>query len=293
MDIDGNTTHVDLHEPTPSKDSLHDSSTPYSFVLLSEGQTLTFEIGICEPPNSYGLFNEHHPSSSQFLASRLTHEDLMKWPEKLEDRHLFVRFRDSIFGWEKGSPALATLALYRKVLVDAQQAKLPPQGHPSRPAAWKRWWGGRSRTATEESVQSAVSSSASQNKLKDNMKEENAIHSQRAVSEPPLSPSPPSSPSMIPTNPVLSQAGTLVAHALTDSQPSATSPSPEKSRTYAKTLRLTSDQLKGLNLQKGKNTLTYTVQSSFSGVAVITARIFLWEQDYQVVISDIDGTITK
>jgi phosphatidate phosphatase LPIN len=68
---------------------------------------------------------------------------------------------------------------------------------------------------------------------------------------------------------------------------------PPQQKHFAKTLRLTSDQLKALNLKKGPNNVSFTVQSSFSGVAVITARIFLWESDYQVVISDIDGTITK
>ena len=44
---------------------------------------------------------------------------------------------------------------------------------------------------------------------------------------------------------------------------------------------------------KTEHVLSFTVQSSFSGVAVITSRVFLWESDFQVVISDIDGTITK
>ncbi|KAG0340748.1 hypothetical protein BG005_003135 [Podila minutissima] len=65
------------------------------------------------------------------------------------------------------------------------------------------------------------------------------------------------------------------------------------SKRYAKTLRLTSDQLKSLNLKKGSNTLTFSVTSSYQGKAVCTAKLFLWEHDYQVVISDIDGTITK
>lgn len=69
-------------------------------------------------------------------------------------------------------------------------------------------------------------------------------------------------------------------------------PSPHSKR-YAKTLRLTSDQLKSLNLKKGSNTLTFSVTSSYQGKAVCTAKLFLWEHDYQVVISDIDGTITK
>lgn len=62
---------------------------------------------------------------------------------------------------------------------------------------------------------------------------------------------------------------------------------------YAKTLRLTSDQLKNLNLKKGVNTISFSVKSSYQGTATCVAKVFYWDYDIQVVISDIDGTITK
>lgn len=48
-----------------------------------------------------------------------------------------------------------------------------------------------------------------------------------------------------------------------------------------------------LNLKKGANVISFSAVSSYSGVSVCTARIFLWESAHQVVVSDIDGTITK
>ncbi|KAF8931165.1 hypothetical protein BGZ47_000207 [Haplosporangium gracile] len=62
---------------------------------------------------------------------------------------------------------------------------------------------------------------------------------------------------------------------------------------YAKTLRLTSEQLQTLGLKKGANTVSFSVTSSYQGRATCVAKIFLWDHDSQVVISDIDGTITK
>ncbi|KAF8318234.1 LNS2-domain-containing protein, partial [Clavulina sp. PMI_390] len=76
---------------------------------------------------------------------------------------------------------------------------------------------------------------------------------------------------------------------LTASRPS--SPPPPPGRHYIKTLRLTSDQLKQLNLKKGANTITFSL--SASGAVACTARIFLWESSDLLVVSDIDGTITK
>lgn len=72
--------------------------------------------------------------------------------------------------------------------------------------------------------------------------------------------------------------------------PPPSDPVPE---TYVKTLRLTSDQLKELGLRKGANTITFSVTSSYSGVATCRARVFLWDSLHPVVVSDIDGTITK
>ncbi|KAF9913444.1 hypothetical protein BX616_010030 [Lobosporangium transversale] len=67
----------------------------------------------------------------------------------------------------------------------------------------------------------------------------------------------------------------------------------EEKKRYAKTLRLTSDQLRLLNLKKGANTVSFSVSSPYQGTATCVAKIFLWDYDARVVISDIDGTITK
>lgn len=61
-------------------------------------------------------------------------------------------------------------------------------------------------------------------------------------------------------------------------------------KNYIKTLRLTSDQLKCLNLKYGENDLTFSIEK---GKAVVTAKMFVWRWNVPIVISDIDGTITK
>ncbi|KAL4740506.1 Lipin/Ned1/Smp2-domain-containing protein [Aspergillus similis] len=62
----------------------------------------------------------------------------------------------------------------------------------------------------------------------------------------------------------------------------------EPVRSYAKTLRLTSDQLKALKLKPGINDMSFSVNK-----ATCTANMYLWRGDTPIVISDIDGTITK
>jgi phosphatidate phosphatase LPIN len=48
-----------------------------------------------------------------------------------------------------------------------------------------------------------------------------------------------------------------------------------------------------LNLARGKNSVSFSVTSSFAGKATCTAHMYYWKHNVPVVISDIDGTITK
>jgi phosphatidate phosphatase LPIN len=48
-----------------------------------------------------------------------------------------------------------------------------------------------------------------------------------------------------------------------------------------------------LGLKQGQNTITFSVTSRLHGTLEVTATVFLWQEDAKVVISDIDGTITR
>ena len=54
-----------------------------------------------------------------------------------------------------------------------------------------------------------------------------------------------------------------------------------------------SEQLAALELKPGKNELKYTVYSRFGGKISQEVSIYLWEETDKVVISDVDGTITR
>lgn len=70
--------------------------------------------------------------------------------------------------------------------------------------------------------------------------------------------------------------------------PAETPSSGDPNRNYAKTLRLTSEQLKTLSLKAGSNMMSFSVNR-----AVCSAYMYYWTYDVPIVISDIDGTITK
>ena len=57
--------------------------------------------------------------------------------------------------------------------------------------------------------------------------------------------------------------------------------------------RLTSEELKMLDLKPGLNTVTYSYKSRVFGTQTLECNLFLWDSGDKVVVSDIDGTITK
>lgn len=68
----------------------------------------------------------------------------------------------------------------------------------------------------------------------------------------------------------------------------------EKSRKVrVKSLRPHSDKLKTLNLRYGANIITYTVSSSLQGTQTVTGFVYFWPKDANIIVSDVDGTITK
>lgn len=265
------------------------------FVLASEGNYYVFEIAVC-PDIPIKQLHNALPTVEEFDENRITNEQFMKQADILQNSHLFVRFQNRCFGWDNGHPILATLDLYRRALLETQ-----PKPAQSSKGTWSRWWGrgqARSRTTTEESVPTLSDNNAEgtatpqdEQTLSPDSKDRRSDLARSSTMPQMLDKAPAITSS--PSAPQIPTLRDVQAADTSGTEGDTTVSAAPQQKNFAKTLRLTSDQLKALNLKKGPNNVSFTVQSSFSGVAVITARIFLWESDYQVVISDIDGTITK
>ncbi|XP_059048107.1 phosphatidate phosphatase LPIN2 isoform X2 [Achroia grisella] len=63
--------------------------------------------------------------------------------------------------------------------------------------------------------------------------------------------------------------------------------------TFRKSLRLSSEQIKNLNLREGMNEMVFSVTTAYQGTTKCKCNVFRWRYDDKIVISDIDGTITK
>jgi len=59
------------------------------------------------------------------------------------------------------------------------------------------------------------------------------------------------------------------------------------------TLELNKDELLGLNLKLGCNEVVFSTTSQYQGTTRCFCNVFVWEQSDKIIISDIDGTITR
>ncbi|XP_040186458.1 phosphatidate phosphatase LPIN3-like isoform X2 [Rana temporaria] len=75
----------------------------------------------------------------------------------------------------------------------------------------------------------------------------------------------------------------------------ATEPSavPEQPCPFRKSLRLTSEQIRSLNLHSGANDVVFSVCTKFQGTCRTRAQIYLWDSTDHIIVSDIDGTVTR
>ncbi|CAH9078332.1 unnamed protein product [Cuscuta epithymum] len=74
-------------------------------------------------------------------------------------------------------------------------------------------------------------------------------------------------------------------------QNQAAEPSPCKQ--FVRTNVPTSEQIASLNLKEGQNMVVFIFSTRVLGVQKVEAHIYLWKWNARIVISDVDGTITK
>lgn len=70
----------------------------------------------------------------------------------------------------------------------------------------------------------------------------------------------------------------------------------QKPKNMKKKVRLftpSSEEIASLNLKEGSNVVTFRFSTAMLGQQQVDARIYLWKWNTQIVISDVDGTITR
>ncbi|XP_004687444.1 PREDICTED: phosphatidate phosphatase LPIN3 isoform X2 [Condylura cristata] len=206
-----------------------------------------------------GLTEGRDISLEKFNQHIVSYQDLTKNPSLLDDPNLVIRVNEKHYNWAVAAPMILSLQAFQKNLPKSTVDKLEKEKMPRKGGRWWFSWRRRDFPVEERSAQ----------------REKSTAREHRGEKTDVLS-----SEDDAPDSPVILEA---------PSPP----PSPVCTPTYKKSLRLSSDQIRRLNLQEGANDVVFSVTTQYQGTCRCKATIYLWKWDDKVVISDIDGTITK
>ncbi|XP_065747127.1 phosphatidate phosphatase LPIN1 isoform X5 [Phocoena phocoena] len=241
-----------------------------------------------------GLSDNREITKDAFLEQAVSYQQFVDNPALIDDPNLVVKIGNKYYNWTTAAPLLLAMQAFQKplpkssclsylnVILDSirfcfskifnsQIATVESIMRDKMPRKGGRWWfswRGRNSTIKEESKPEqclagkshSTGEQPSQLGVAARIKHESSSSEEEHASARLPSTSRP---------PLLSSVG------------------------YKKTLRLTSEQLKSLKLKNGPNDVVFSVTTQYQGTCRCEGTIYLWNWDDKVIISDIDGTITR
>ncbi|KAI8641445.1 Lipin/Ned1/Smp2-domain-containing protein [Parasitella parasitica] len=267
------TTNDSIEVSSSAKSDPPDEDNNGSLALLS-GQIYRIEMSLC----GFSAFGKDEDENSQVFDQHIvTYDNFTHNPNILNDRRLVFRYEQRYYAAGRTGPLFTSLLLYKKPLEETPEDEEEAADRRESYQLGKGWrqWLSHSSVAAPPTSSTAVISK--KDATLTTQEEENVPSTEEQET------------ATFTTTTTTTSVGWSADHV----HPGEPAEEQVPHKVYAKTLRLTSDQLKSLSLKKGVNTVSFSVTSAYQGTATCAAKIFYWDYGIQVVISDIDGTITK
>ncbi|XP_008950569.2 phosphatidate phosphatase LPIN1 isoform X8 [Pan paniscus] len=241
-----------------------------------------------------GLSDHREITKDAFLEQAVSYQQFVDNPAIIDDPNLVVKIGSKYYNWTTAAPLLLAMQAFQKplpkssclsylhVILDAirfcfskifnaQIATVESIMRDKMPKKGGRWWfswRGRNTTIKEESKpeQCLAGKAQSTGEQPPQLSLATRVKHESSSSDEERAAAKPSNAGHLPLLPNVS---------------------------YKKTLRLTSEQLKSLKLKNGPNDVVFSVTTQYQGTCRCEGTIYLWNWDDKVIISDIDGTITR
>ncbi|KAM4522292.1 phosphatidate phosphatase LPIN1 isoform 2-T2 [Odontesthes bonariensis] len=214
-----------------------------------------------------GLTENKEITKEQFHEKIISYQQFTENPSVIDDPNLVVKIGSKYYNWSTAAPLVLAMQAFQKPLPKAAMENIMKEKMPKKGGRWWFSWRGRNNSTKLDSAAGecgACGSTEQVGKIKSRHKEESSSSDEdhhTAKQNPPI----------IQSEPGLSSGGV----------------------SYKKTLRLTSEQLLSLQLQDGPNDVVFSVTTQYQGTCRCQGTIYLWNWDDKIIISDIDGTITR
>ncbi|CEG65915.1 Putative Lipin Ned1 [Rhizopus microsporus] len=251
-------------------------SSQEEILELTPGQRYRIEMSLC----GFSQFTKDEKENKRiFDKEMITYDNFTHNPNILNDKRLVFRYNGKYYSAGRTGPLFTSLVMYTDEQVSEQEEQKVSDSRESYlfGRGWRQWLSRSSVAAEEKKNNEKKEEQDESNVDSSNSNQQNSSNSS-------------SSSTTFTTTMTTTSVGWKSDHTHPEEEVQENVIS---RKVYAKTLRLTSEQLKSLNLKRGANTITFSVTSAYQGTATCAAKVFYWRHDYQIVISDIDGTITK
>ncbi|KAM8726097.1 phosphatidate phosphatase LPIN1 isoform X3 [Acanthopagrus latus] len=209
-----------------------------------------------------GLTDNREITKEQFHEKIISYQQFADNPSIIDDPNLVVKIGSKYYNWSTAAPLMLAMQAFQKPLPKAAVENIMKEKMPKKGGRWWFSWRGRNSNSKSDSVseRGACGSAEQANRHKEESSSSDEDH--RASNQG--------------SNSIQSEHGLA---------PGGVS--------YKKTLRLTSEQLLSLQLQDGPNDAVFSVTTQYQGTCRCQGTIYLWNWDDKIIISDIDGTITR
>ncbi|XP_041101324.1 phosphatidate phosphatase LPIN2 isoform X2 [Polyodon spathula] len=260
----------DTHSGCQSPQSVESAAADSGTECLSDSATDMPDVtlSLCG-----GLGENSEISKEKFLEHIITYQEFAENPGLIDNPNLVVRIANRYYNWTLAAPMILSLQTFQKSLpkttVEAWvQEKMPKKSG--------RWWFWRKRAdstakQTETKLETQESLSGSD---PPHCQDHTSMRSKEGDSS-----------SNEESNEINKSAHKDIIQTENLCQGNTTS--------YKKSLRLSSDQIASLKLKEGPNDVMFSITTQYQGTCRCEGTIYLWNWDDKVIISDIDGTITK
>uniref|UniRef100_A0A4W3JNJ2 phosphatidate phosphatase n=1 Tax=Callorhinchus milii TaxID=7868 RepID=A0A4W3JNJ2_CALMI len=269
-EIDSNSklwTELETHSGSQSPQSVGSAAMDSGTECLSDSAADLPDVvlSLC------GGFSENTEiSKEKFLKHVVTHLEFAENPSLIDDPNLVIRIRNRYFNWALAAPMILSMQAFQKSLpkttIDAwAKEKMPKKSG--------RWWFWRKRENTITQVILDLMYSKPMVNFVTLAKLNSSQFSRKDFS---------------------SDEDSHKRHESTERDVKlAANATPGGSISYKKSLRLSSNQIASLKLKEGPNDAVFSITTQYQGTCRCEGTIYLWNWDDKVIISDIDGTITK
>ncbi|XP_051707323.1 phosphatidate phosphatase LPIN2 isoform X2 [Oryctolagus cuniculus] len=221
-----------------------------------------------------GLSENGEISKEKFMEHIITYHEFAENPGLIDNPNLVIRIYNRYYNWALAAPMILSLQVFQKSLPKATVESWVKDKMPKKSGRWWFWRKRESMTKQLPEAKEGKSEALPSSDLPSNTKEpanarpaeddsssdEGSQELEESIKVDPIPPEP-------------------LSHGSTTS--------------YKKSLRLSSDQIAKLKLHNGPNDVVFSITTQYQGTCRCAGTIYLWNWNDKIVISDIDGTITK